>query len=468
MSTDPRSRAVRWAGRIVVAGGLAALPVLALRRVSDPSPWLHLKVGRFLLDGHRFTLPDPWAPFAGHEYVPTQWLPSVLSAGLHERFGTAVIAWERSAGIALLALALLLWSSSLARTWIAVSTTGLVMFCAWPSLTERPQLAGFLLLIPVLAAWWRTGLDHRPRWWLVPVTWLAASTHGIWATAAGIGAIVTLSLVVSRSLTKAEALRLFGLLAACAGAAAVTPLGPRLLLSPFAVSSQGRQFIQEWMPSSVRAPHVLATLLMLGLVWLCWTVRREGPPAWQLILWLSAFVLTLSMERTVPVAAMVLLPLLGTAVESVMSAQASAGQRAREWPAWVAAALVGIAVAAPLATARATVPAGLPTGLQPALEALPADSRILLDSDTSGWVLFAAPHLRPVYDLRVEAYTPQRVEDYITVMDAEPGWDRLLAASGASSALVPKDSPIRAALTEQSRWTEVDHDAGLVLLEAPR
>jgi hypothetical protein len=77
-------------------------------------------------------------------------------------------------------------------------------------------------------------------------------------------------------------------------------------------------------------------------------------------------------------------------------------------------------------------------------------------------------HLRPVYDLRVESYTPRQVEDYIAMMDAEPGWEEVLEGSGAESALVPADAPIRAALTEKARWTEVGADAGLVLLRASK
>jgi hypothetical protein len=441
---------------------------LALRRVSDPSPWLHLKVGSFLIDGRRFALPDPWAPFASHEYVPTQWLPSVVSVELFERFGTVALAWERAAGITALAVALLIWAHGLARLWIASAATVLVMFAAWPSLTERPQLAGFILAVPVLAAWWHTGQDHRPRWWLVPLTWVAASTHGIWAMAAGIGALVTAALIVSRRLTQSEALRLLGLLFACAAAAALTPVGPRLLLTPFSVSSQGRQFIQEWMPSSVREPHVMVVLLMLGAVWCCWIRLRERPPGWHLCLWLAAVVLTLSMERTVPLAAFLGLPLACAAAERALSRGRGAVRNARRWRVWVAAGVVGASLAIPLASARAGGATGLPTRLQPTLAALPSGSRILVDSDTSGWVLFAFPHLRPVYDLRVESYSATSVKNYIAVMDAEPGWEKLLEGSEAESALVPVDAPIRAALTEKARWTEVGADAGLVLLRASR
>jgi hypothetical protein len=238
------------------------------------------------------------------------------------------------------------------------------------------------------------------------------------------------------------------------------------------------------MPSSVRDPHVMAVLLMLGLAWLGWVLLQQRPETWQLSLFLASLLLTLSMQRTVPVGAMLALPLLCTVAETgltrrrhqeaarssawIASGAADPSRRHASWRVWGGAALAGIVLAVPLAASRAGDAVGVPTRLQAQLHGLPAGSRILVDSDTSGWVLFTSPHLRPVYDLRVESYTPRQVEDYIVTMAAEPSWDRLLTRSGASSALVPADAPIRAALTEQLRWTEVGTDAGFVLLEAPR
>ena len=78
--------------------------------------------------------------------------------------------------------------------------------------------------------------------------------------------------------------------------------------------------------------------------------------------------------------------------------------------------------------------------------------------------MFSSPNLRPVYDLRVESYSPEQVRDYISMIDAEPGWQSILSASGATTALVPGDAPLRAALVEQAGWQEMGEDAGLVLI----
>jgi hypothetical protein len=449
---------------------LLIAPALLLRPVSDPSPWLHLRVGDFLLGGHRFTSPDPWASFAAHTYQPTQWLPSVVTAKLYEWFGTPVLAWERVAGIAALFLLLLWWLGSLARRWIAVAVAALAMLGAWPTLTERPQLAGFLFLVPVLCAWWRTAHDHRPRWWLVPLTWLAACTHGVWATGGAVAALTTLALVLGRELSRREAARLCALLLACATAGAFTPLGPRLLLTPFQVSSQGRQFVLEWMPSSVRAPNVALTLLMIGLTWVLWIRVQRRPRLWELGWWLVAILLTLSMQRTVPIGAFMAAPLLASACDATLARQGSTLIRLGRGTmvAWLTAAVVGALVAVPVAAARDTQPTGVPTSLTSDVRSLPPSTRVLVNGDTSGWLLFHAPQVEPVFDLRIEAYAPHEVRRYISAVAAEPGWRDYVADTGVTAALVLRTSPISAALQEQLGWTRIGTDAGLVLLEAPR
>jgi hypothetical protein len=446
-------------------------PTLLLRRVTDPSPWLHLRVGQWLLDGHRFGTPDPWAPFASHPYAPTQWLPSIVTAKAYGWFGTPILAWERAASITVLALLLLAWLSRMARPWVASVVSALAVYAAWPSLTERPQLVGFVLLVPVLAAWWSTSQDCRPRWWLVPLTWLAASSHGIWAMGGVVGVVVTAGLLISRRASPRELVRLGSLLAACATAAALTPIGPRLLLTPFEVGSQGRQFVGEWLPSSVRDPHVACALLMFVLTWLVWVRTGRRAPLTEVALLVLGVVLALGMQRTVAVAALVAAPLLASAAEMVLARRGPRFIPVLSRPLlalWAAATVLGLAIAGPVAVARDQTPRGVPTTLAPALRALPPATRILVNGDTSGWLLFAAPQLQPVFDLRIEVYSPQHVERYISAVAAKPGWQGFVADTGSTTALVKSDSPLAAALVEQLAWRESGTDAGLVLLEAPK
>ena len=294
---------------------LLALPLIAVRTVSDPSPWLHLKVGKFLAEGDRFTHPDPWAPFAANEYIPTQWLPSVITAALFDRWGLIAVAWTRAAGIIALFALLMFFLSRVCRPWIATALAGGAVVASWPWLTERPQLLGFVLLVPVLAAWWQTAHDQQARWWLVPMTWVAASCHGVWALGLVIGGLVIVGLLVGRTLTVRAFATLAGLFVACLAVASLTPIGPRLLFTPFTVGANGKEFVLEWMPSSARTPAVALALVMLGAAWALWMTGRRRPPAYQLLLFASAVSFTLTMQRTVPIGAFLAVFLLGDALD---------------------------------------------------------------------------------------------------------------------------------------------------------
>ena len=134
-SSPPALR--RQRGLWIQAGLLALLPVLTVRSVADPSPWLHLRVGSFLRDGGRFGLPDPWAPFAAHRYVPTQWLPSVVVAQGYDAFGIAAVVWARGVAIVALAVAVLWLTRTVSRTVVAVPVTLATVAAAWVSPSVR-------------------------------------------------------------------------------------------------------------------------------------------------------------------------------------------------------------------------------------------------------------------------------------------------------------------------------------------
>ena len=462
----------------IPAGLLAVLPVLTVRTIADPSPWLHLRVGSFLLDGGRFGSPDPWAPFAEHRYVPTQWLPSVVLAEGYDLFGLTAVVWSRGVAIVALAVALLWLTRTVSRPVVAVPVTAVTVAAAWGGLAERPQLAGFVLLVLTTTAWWRTRLDHRARWWLVPLTWVSACTHGVWVLGLVVGGLVVLGLALGREVGRGPFLRLVAVLGASFLAAGVTPLGPRLLLTPFQVGSNGREFVSEWFPSSVRSPDVALALLMLALVYAAWALLRERPTAVQLLVFVAAIAFVLTMQRTVAVGAFLAAVLLAEQAERVVARRgdhAGTEQRERapvplpgrrELATWAVGLLVAGLVAIPLARAHVDTVGAVPVALQEQVRALPPQTRVLADGDVTGWLLFEAPQTRPVFDLRIESYGAEYVKDYIGAVAAEPGWESFVAKGQATVALLPEQSPLALALVEQLDWTVVARGDGYQLVEA--
>ena len=470
MFRRPTARSLPDSVWTVAAAATLAAGALTVRAVSDPSPWLHLKVGRFLVDGGRFGARDPWAPFALGHYEPTQWLPSVGTAVLYGWWGLPAVAWVRGAGIVALTLALLLTLRQVARPALALLAAVLAVAGSWPALTERPQLAGFVLLVVTVGAWWRSAHDGRPRWWLVPLTWLAACVHGVWSIGLGIGLLVVVGLTLEQSFRREQRTRMALCLLASLAATALTPLGPRLTASPFAVGGNGRQFVSEWMASSARTPSVALTLVVLALVLALWFRLGERPPTWQLLMWLAAVGLTLVMRRTVPVGAVLAAFLVAETAEHLLVARgrlaAPPGVRRGELLTLLAGALVGVVAAFPLAEARSQHAEGVPSALTTSLRSLPAGTRVLSDGDMSGWLMFVAPQAQPVFDIRVEVYTPSRIRAFIDATAAKPGWASYLQQSGTRAALLKQDAPLVSALDAQWHWRTVARDDGYVLMAA--
>jgi hypothetical protein len=297
----------------------------------------------------------------------------------------------------------------------------------------------------------------------------------LWSIALGIGVVVVLGLLAERRHTAAQRRSMMLLLAACLGAAAATPLGPRLVLTPFTVGGNARQFVAEWMPSSARTPSVALTLLVLMLVAGAWIGSRSRPALWRLSVWVVALVLTLVMSRTVAVGAVLGVLLLADAAETLWSAHRGlplSPQSPSPRPRWQAvvltlAAVVAVGLAAPLAASRAQGVKGVPTALLSPLATLPSGTHVIADGDLTGWLLLKAPQLRPVFDIRVEVYAPQHVTGFIDALQAKPSWRSYLERTHAGAAVLESDAPLVSALTGQWGWKALAHSGGYVLLVAP-
>jgi hypothetical protein len=439
---------------------------LGVRPVSDQSPWLHLKVGAFLLNGNRFGLPDPWAPFATRAYVPTEWLPSVLGREVYQVFGLPGISWLRCAGILGL-LSALVWSTRRsAGTTISAVVSLVALVGAYEGLTERPQLVGFVFLAIAIGAWWRTALDLKPRWWLVPMTWLWACSHGLWIVGVGVGVVCIAGLLLDRRLNRTVTRKLLTIPILSLVVASLTPLGPGLVLSPLAVGRNTSEFVGEWQSTSAHDPFAVVTLVMFGLVILSWVRLGRRPPWWQIGFVLTGVAATLATTRTIAVGAVIAAPLLAQEIQLYRGRPVALATR-RSRSAWAALILVALVAAAPLAAARAQSPEGVPQRLTPQLSAIPSGTVVLAEGSVSGWLIWSEPGVRPVLDPRIEIYRPAHLREFVSTMAAGPGWRQFVARTGTRYALVRTDSPISSALVERAGWSQLGKDAGYVLLRAP-
>ena len=462
----PHVKDPRWLVPALALMTIATTVKLGIRPVSDPDVWWHLKTGAYVLSGGSFNGPDPWVPFSSRPFVLTQWLPEVVAQQGYSLFGLPAVAWLRC--VAMLALiSALVWAARQAADPVPAIMAALAgLIGTGGSLSERPQLVSFVLLAVTVGAWWKTAGDLRPRWWLAPLTLLWASSHGLWGVGVIVGLVVIAGLALDRRLDRRTALRLLAVPAFSVVAAALTPVGPRLLLTPFEVSSNAAKFVQEWQPTDPRNFFAAVTLAMIALALLPWIRGAAVRPWWQIALAGTAVVCTLAMFRTVPIGSIIAAPLLASALQEQRGSAATRLSR-RGTSAWIGLAVAGAIVAVPIAAVVAQRPAGWPEGLRPQLAAIPARTVVLNDFAAGGWLLWAEPQLTPVIDLRSEIYAMDYIRDYRRTEQVRAGWRAFLDRTHPEYALLKAKAPLSAALQEQLNWTTIGKDANYILLKAP-
>jgi hypothetical protein len=460
------NREPRWLLPALSLFAIAATVKFGIRPVSDPDVWWHLKTGAYVLSHWRFNGPDPWVPFASRPFVLTQWLPEVVAQKGYELFGLPAVAWLRCAAILAL-ISALLWAARQAADAVpAIIATLAGLVGTAGSLSERPQLVSFVLLAFTVGAWWKSAGDLKPRWWLVPMTFLWACSHSMWGVGVLVGLAVVAGLALDRRLDRHTTVRLLAVPALSVVAAALTPVGPRLLLTPLEVSSNASQFVQEWQPTDVRDIFAAVTLVMIALALLPWIRGTSVRPWWQIALAGAAVVFTLAMFRTVPLGAIIATPLLASSLQEQRGHPQTPLTR-RGTSAWLGLVAAAAILAVPIAAVVAQSPSGWPEGLRPQLAAIPAKTVVLNDATVGGWLLWAEPQLTPVIDLRSEIYSADYIDDYLRTKEVQAGWQELLAQTKPKYALLRTNAPLTVALQEALKWTTVGKDADYVLLKAP-
>lgn len=428
--------------------------------LGNTDTWFHLVLGDRFRHGWSLTDPGALTPFATSSWVPTQWSIEVLASQVQDWFGLPGVAWLFGAFFLAMVLGTYWTCRRRGRALAAAVVTALVVFGAAPSLSARPQVVSLVLLTVTVAAWLATWDDGRIRWWLVPMTWVWATAHGLWSAGVLLGLVCCVGLWLDGRYVGRRALLPFAVPVLSVLAAVLTPVGPRLLTSQLAVSAR-TSLIGEWGPTSFRSLPALAVATMIAVLVVLWA--RDGRLSWTRIgLLLLAAAWTLTVSRMVALGGVVLAPLLAEALErAIMRTSPSSARLAVPRPEQAALALMGVgylvvlAVAAPRAAAA---PEEVPSRLASRLEALPSGSVVLVEDGIGSWVEWRVPGVHPVIDGMLDAYPVGYIEDFFAATRLEPGWRGFVERSGARVAVVEVGSPLTAALVDDLRWRRIDED----------
>jgi hypothetical protein len=438
----------------------------------EPDVWWHLYVGRLIRQTHHLTQWDPAAPFAAHPYVATQWLPELVASFGYQWAGAAAIVWLRAASILTLTAVLYATCRQRSGRLAAGCACLLALFGAGGGLNPRPQLVSFVAIALLLWALERSRADQRNRWWLIGLFWLWGCCHGLWSVGLALAVVTVLAEAIdSRTRRVTTPLRgRLALLAASTVALMVTPLGPKLLLTPFDVAANASTIADEWKVTPLDNPFAIAACVELAAIALLWLVKPSRR-SWRDIAHLGfACGCILWMWRLVPVGTIVAAPLLASAIQDAVGAApepvTKAGRRL------LAGALAALLAAAALfaGTSQGAAAQHFPGPMGPvdtALDHLPSHTVVLDDFAISGWLLWRHTNLAPVADLRGELYDLPYLRRYQDALAARPDWQTFVAKTGARAALLSQDSALADALVHRLHWRETASASGYRLLAAP-
>ena len=433
-------------------------------RLNNDDTWFHLSLGRHFLDDWSLGHPGRPTPYATSDWVATQWSTEVVARWCETTFGLPGVAWLFGAVYLAFILTTYLACRRRSSALVASVVTLLVVLACASTLSARPQVVSLALLTLTTSAWLRTAEDGRPRWWLVPLTFGWATAHGLWSLGVLVGLVCWVGLLLDGRAAGRRALVLLGVPVLSLAVTALTPVGPRLLTSQLAVSARA-SMIAEWGPTSFRTLPAFVAAGMVACLVVLWS--RRGRVGWTpLLLLLLAAGWMLLVTRLVPTGAIVVAPMLASALQNASSSTLSQPSPL-ERGALGGAAVVYLVALALLVPHTAADPSAVPAGLTPRLEALPAGSRLLVEDGIGGWVEWRTPRVSPVLDGMLDAYPVAYIQRFQDYKRLAPGWQDFVHRSGAEDAVLVAGSPLSSAIVAELGWREVERDGGWVFLSAP-
>lgn len=461
--TSPLDPLMRWAPVLLVAVAPVFWVLRLTRPVSDPDTFWHLHAGQQLWSTWQFAGPEPWSEFSSRPWVLHEWLPELGYALAFHLGGFTALAGVQSLTAAALLGVLYLCCRRHGAALPAAAVAAVAWLGCTGSLAARPQMATFVLLAVFASAWLGTVRDGRPRWWLVPLTFVWACSHGLWVAGVMTGAAVVLGLAIDRRLDRRQLVRLALVPALGLVVAALTPVGPRLLLTPLGVRGYAG-YVTEWRSAALTDVYLCATVGLAVLCVLVWATRRPRVSTAHLLLWLLGLLWALLYARTVALGAVTLAPLATEALHRCLPARTGVRRR-HELLALGCGALLAVLATTAVAPAAGRASSSAVLGdLDRLLAPLPTGTVVFNEYGTGGWLMLTHPNLSPVVDERTEVYSLQHLDAYATALRVRRGWQDSVRGTGATTAVLTADSPLAVALTDQWHWREAGRDRGFVLL----
>jgi hypothetical protein len=438
---------------VAIAAIVYAIVLLAPPVLNDGDTWLHIAVGRWIIETRGVPWTDPFSlTLGGTPWTAHEWLSELAMAAAYRVAGLSGVLILTGAAAAL-AVGLL---ATHLRRWLDPFPAVMVMIfaiaCTAPSLLARPHI----LALPALELW-SAGLllarsrAARPSYWLLPLMTLWANLHGSFPF--GLALVVPFALEAAFADPPAwrrNARDWAGFLAASIAAAMITPYGWHTLMLPIRLLGMHQVGqIGEWRPVDFSSLQPLELALM-ALLYLCLTRGVRLPPVRLLVL-LGLLHMALSHARHGMLLGFVAPLLLAEPLAPVVNG--AEGTRGRA-PAW---RIVAAGLAAVLTVGRLAWPVVARDGTSTpvtALEHVPAalwDKPVFNDYSFGSVLIFDG--IRPFVDSRAELYGDKFLVRYQALIRPDrAALEETLRQYGIAWTIMPPGAPVAEFLDTLPGW----------------
>ena len=468
---------------LTIALGGVMLALTVTKGVQDPDFFWHLTTGRLISETGRVPSTDPFSfTWFGQPWTPHEWLSELIIFRLVEGVGRIgalfVFGLFPPAIFGVLAAAL---TRRGARVLAIGLPFALGAFTLIPYVTLRPQAISWLLTAVLLWLLLEASADHPRRFLLVvPLFLLWANLHGLYVVGLGVAGIYVLFTLAGRTpMSRARGWAVGGM-AAAIGASMFTPAGPIGILYPLRYiepGDWGLANIQEWQSPNFHEPAHLAFLALIVAVGLNGGRRTPG---WLVALSWIGIGMGLLALRNVPVAVVLCMPTLALGLEDRLRDRAAGrvrkplpparalGRRVMELITAVVIAVGSFAVLVPRdvnAAIDQDLAERFPTiGVDRLLDLKP-DANVFAEYGWGGYVI-ARMHTsggRVFVDGRNDMYSQKVLQDYTSILSADPGWQTLVEHYHVQALLLRPETTLTRGPATSAGWCEVYRDKVQVL-----
>jgi hypothetical protein len=445
--------------------------------MADPSTGVYVRTGRWILAHHAVPRLDLFSfTMPSKRWVDWEWLSDVIFAEAYRVHGLPAVAALALLLLCLISVVVYLAARLHSGPIVTGATCALVMATSTIHWLARPHLFTWL---GVSALFWileRHDLERRLSLVVVGMILWVNLHPGFIAAFLVMGAWLACAWLKSRFAGKTEERDVCRrqvkgyvvMLCMCGLATLANPYFFGLdhhiasyLLSPHTVTGH----VSEWLSPDFHDPRLAWFELLLPVaasagIWHAFKRRFH----WCFPIF-GFMHLALFSVRMVPLFAIICAAPLAAAGEEVL-ARFRFWQQVREaqtvaWKAsarWATTVILVFGLAGIVTVGVWPVRLGEGSGIPAAaIQHLP-EGHLFTTDHWADYVIYAMRGRRVFFDGRNDLYGPGFVRDYLTVIEAKPGWKFIASKFCFKVALVPAGSAISAALAESGQWKRVYHD----------